>query len=91
MSVVAPDPGRCEGHIKPHVRGERYELQPVIAGPIRRGMCTPPEQRARPLIPFFQASWFMAGRVLVRFLRVAVESNAVDQTATLIAELEFIR
>lgn len=33
----------------------------------------------------------MAGRVLVRFLRVAVESNAADQTATLIAELDFIR
>lgn len=33
----------------------------------------------------------MAGRVLVRFLRIAVESNAAEQTATLIAELGFIR
>ncbi|TFY53256.1 hypothetical protein EVJ58_g9551 [Rhodofomes roseus] len=40
---------------------------------------------------FVVAAWFMAGRVLIRFLRVAVQSKAAQQTATLIAELDFIR
>ncbi|KAH9920606.1 uncharacterized protein B0H18DRAFT_1023541 [Fomitopsis serialis] len=40
---------------------------------------------------FVVAAWFMAGRVLIRFLRIAVPSNATQHTATLIAELDFIR
>ncbi|EMD42002.1 hypothetical protein CERSUDRAFT_110542 [Gelatoporia subvermispora B] len=35
--------------------------------------------------------WFMAARVLVRFLRVAIASKSEDQIATLQAEVDFFR
>ncbi|KAJ7706078.1 hypothetical protein B0H17DRAFT_1035536 [Mycena rosella] len=38
---------------------------------------------------FFQYCWFIAGRVLVRFLQAATDVNATDQISTLRAELEF--
>ncbi|PPQ85887.1 hypothetical protein CVT25_015829 [Psilocybe cyanescens] len=34
--------------------------------------------------------WFVGGRVLVRFLQVALDANSVDQISTLRSEIEFI-
>ncbi|KAI9513029.1 hypothetical protein F5148DRAFT_462319 [Russula earlei] len=43
------------------------------------------------LLDFFCAfSWFMAGRVLVRFWHAAQEANSEEQTLTLRAEVEYI-
>ncbi|KAJ7181763.1 hypothetical protein C8R43DRAFT_970368 [Mycena crocata] len=41
------------------------------------------------LDPFCSYCWFIAGRVLVRFLQAAMDINATDQIATLRAELDF--
>ena len=35
--------------------------------------------------------WFMAGRVLIRFLKVAMTANSEAQIAQLQAEIVFIR
>lgn len=35
--------------------------------------------------------WFMAGRVLVRFLRTSIDSNDHDQILTLQNEVSFVR
>ncbi|KAJ7619127.1 hypothetical protein DFH06DRAFT_1235416 [Mycena polygramma] len=41
------------------------------------------------LDPFCSYCWFISGRVLVRFLQAAMDSNATDQISTLRAELDF--
>lgn len=38
-----------------------------------------------------QICWFMAGRVLVRFLRAAIDSISEENCATLQTEIEYIR
>ncbi|KZT01965.1 uncharacterized protein LAESUDRAFT_443524 [Laetiporus sulphureus 93-53] len=40
---------------------------------------------------FAAVSWFMAGRVLVRFLRAAINSNTSDLSVNLLVEIDFIR
>jgi len=40
---------------------------------------------------FCSFCWFIAGRVLVRFLQAALAANSEDQIATLRTELEFVR
>lgn len=35
--------------------------------------------------------WFMAGRVLVRFLHAAISHNSEEQIMTLWAEVDYIR
>ncbi|KAL4266915.1 Transcription factor domain-containing protein [Pleurotus pulmonarius] len=42
------------------------------------------------LEPFCVFSWFIGGRVLVRFLKAAQEANSTEQISTLRAELEFV-
>ncbi|KAF7436918.1 hypothetical protein PC9H_003752 [Pleurotus ostreatus] len=42
------------------------------------------------LEPFCVFSWFIGGRVLVRFLKAAQEANSTEQIGTLRAELEFV-
>jgi len=42
------------------------------------------------LDPFCAFSWYMAGRVLVRFCQAAQDANSEDQTLTLRAEVEYI-
>jgi hypothetical protein len=37
----------------------------------------------------FQYCWFIAGRVLVRFLQAAMDANTTDQITTLRTELDF--
>jgi len=39
---------------------------------------------------FGQFSWYMAGRVLVRFCQAAQDANSEEQTLTLRAEVEYI-
>ncbi|KXN89934.1 hypothetical protein AN958_04938 [Leucoagaricus sp. SymC.cos] len=39
---------------------------------------------------FCSFAWFIAGRVLVRFLQAAIDADGQDQIATLRAELEFV-
>ncbi|KAJ6604750.1 hypothetical protein DFH09DRAFT_1123717 [Mycena vulgaris] len=41
------------------------------------------------LDPFCSYCWFIAGRVLVRFLQAATDANTTDQITTLRAEVEF--
>ncbi|KAJ7786425.1 hypothetical protein B0H16DRAFT_1490430 [Mycena metata] len=41
------------------------------------------------LDPFCTFCWFLAGRVLVRFLQAAMDANSSEQISTLRAELEF--
>ncbi|KAJ7169978.1 hypothetical protein C8R46DRAFT_1090719 [Mycena filopes] len=41
------------------------------------------------LDPFCTFCWFLAGRVLVRFLQAAIDANTPEQMSTLRAELEF--
>ncbi|KAJ7492527.1 hypothetical protein FB451DRAFT_1218642 [Mycena latifolia] len=41
------------------------------------------------LDPFCSYCWFIAGRVLVRFLQAALDANTADQISTLRAELDF--
>lgn len=43
------------------------------------------------LLALPQFAWFTAGRVLVRFLQVAIDAEGQDQIATLRAELEFVQ
>ncbi|KAJ7070941.1 hypothetical protein C8F01DRAFT_1108418 [Mycena amicta] len=43
------------------------------------------------LDPFCSFCWFLAGRVLVRFLQAAIDVNNSDQISTLRAELEFLQ
>ena len=38
-----------------------------------------------------QVSWFAAGRVLIRFLRVALEAQSEQHVAILQTEVDFIR
>jgi hypothetical protein len=38
-----------------------------------------------------QFCWFSAGRVLVRFLQVALEAKSMDQVSTLRAEVDFVQ
>jgi hypothetical protein len=38
-----------------------------------------------------QFSWFISGRVLLRFLQAAVDNNSQEQIATLTAELNFVQ
>jgi hypothetical protein len=40
---------------------------------------------------FFQYCWFMAGRILVRFLQAAMDANSQEQITPLRAELDFVR
>ncbi|KAF7339384.1 Eukaryotic translation initiation factor 3 subunit H [Mycena sanguinolenta] len=42
------------------------------------------------LDPFCTYCWFIAGRVLVRFLQAAMDANTPDQISTLRAELDFL-
>ncbi|KAJ6519924.1 hypothetical protein C8R45DRAFT_953273 [Mycena sanguinolenta] len=42
------------------------------------------------LDPFCTYCWFVAGRVLVRFLQAAMDANTPDQISTLRAELDFL-
>ncbi|KAJ7225424.1 hypothetical protein GGX14DRAFT_420423 [Mycena pura] len=42
------------------------------------------------LDPFCSYCWFMAGRVLVRFLQAAIEANTADRISTIRAELDFL-
>jgi hypothetical protein len=39
---------------------------------------------------FCSFCWFVAGRVLVRFLQASIDANSVDQISTLRAEIDFI-
>ncbi|KAF7307007.1 Eukaryotic translation initiation factor 3 subunit H [Mycena indigotica] len=43
------------------------------------------------LDPFCSFCWFLAGRVLVRFLQAALDVNNTDQISTLRAELDFLQ
>jgi hypothetical protein len=43
------------------------------------------------LDPFCIFCWFISGRVLVRFLRAALDTDAHDQSATFRGEIEFIQ
>ncbi|KAJ7110114.1 hypothetical protein C8R44DRAFT_801404 [Mycena epipterygia] len=43
------------------------------------------------LDPFCSFCWFIAGRVLVRFLQAAMDANTADQISTLRAELDFLK
>lgn len=44
-----------------------------------------------PLTRGWQFCWFLAGRVLGRFLKAAQDVNSIQQIDTLEVELEFIR
>ncbi|KAF8912757.1 hypothetical protein CPB84DRAFT_1670239 [Gymnopilus junonius] len=39
---------------------------------------------------FCSFCWFVAGRVLVRFLQAALDANSIDQVSTLRAEIDFV-
>nr|GAT43231.1 predicted protein [Mycena chlorophos] len=43
------------------------------------------------LDPFCSFCWFLAGRVLIRFLQAALDVNNTEQVSTLRAELEFLQ
>ena len=43
------------------------------------------------LISHVQLCWFMAGRVLVRFMKAAQDAQAQDQVVPLNAEITFLR
>ncbi|KAJ7103426.1 hypothetical protein B0H15DRAFT_812191 [Mycena belliarum] len=43
------------------------------------------------LDPFCSYCWFIAGRVLVRFLQAAMDANSLEQISTLRAELDFFQ
>ncbi|KAF9015250.1 hypothetical protein BDQ17DRAFT_1340740 [Cyathus striatus] len=43
------------------------------------------------LDPFCSFSWFVGGRVLVRFLQAALDAKSQDQISTLRAEIEFVQ
>jgi hypothetical protein len=38
-----------------------------------------------------QFCWFVAGRVLVRFLQAALDAKSLDQISTLRAEIDFVQ
>jgi len=43
------------------------------------------------IIKFGQFCWFVAGRVLVRFLQAALDAKSLDQISTLRAEIDFVQ